>query len=103
VFIFNLFDSDGTPYDTTGCTVEFAVSDYVTPSDVPLIIYDADLDAETSTATVTLYGIDTALLFGRYIYHLFLRDAQGGTHVLGQGALDINRNIYPAAAMAVEE
>lgn len=93
--IFNLIDYSGMPYDATGCSVNFAVSDYVNLGYArPYLSKNGTADA--NTAHVVLLSTETLELpSSKLFYQLTLKDRDGNVEVPARGFFFVKDNINP--------
>lgn len=94
-----LFTIFNAPFNTEGCTGNFAVVDYSDQTGEPLISKPLEFligDDETgikNVASVDLTPNDTLDLDGKYIYQITIKDVDGEAEIPNQGFLWITHNI----------
>lgn len=99
--IFNLYTKEGTPFDANGCTLGFAIINYVNKNGVPILVKQTpDIEIKIgesgipNIAIVNLLPEDTVYFQGRYVYQITVYDSYGETEIPGQGIINIIRNIH---------
>ena len=94
---FNLKQSDGTVFDSTGCQANFAICMYGNKTGTPLIsvtpVFEQDQGGEPSVLHATISSASTKSLFGKYIYQLTIVDRNGKVGIPNQGLMNITKNI----------
>lgn len=100
-FVFNLYTPLGKPFDANGCTIGFAIINYVNKNGVPILVKEApDVEVQLGESgvpnilIVNLLPEDTVYFQGRYVYQITIVDPYGETEVPGQGIINIVRNIH---------
>lgn len=87
------------PFNTEGCTGNFAVVDYSDKNGEPLIskslsfVTGDDKTGMKNIAVVDLLSSDTLGLNGKYIYQITIKDMDGESEIPNQGILLIPHNI----------
>ena len=100
---FDLYSDENKrrPIDLRDGTARFALIDFSNMTGAPLVSKEMDIQinkAQThyNIVRVSLLPEDTVDLFGKYIYQISLRDADGGIDIPYQGIAMIYNNIDKA-------
>lgn len=87
----------GRPLDMSECQADFSIIEYVNKYGDPLVSKTMDvikLDGVNSQLFVSITPEDTVDLWGKYIYQISIKDANGVVEIPNQGILYITNNIH---------
>ena len=92
------FYKNKRPFDLTGCTADFSVVSTNNRMGTPILTKTMtakwnDAGTAGNVLSVTLDPLDTVELYGKYIYEIQIRDADGDIEIPKQGVLYIANNI----------
>ena len=94
-----LFTEAKVPFNTSGCTGNFAIVDYSDKNGEPLVskplsfVVGDDETGAKNIAIVDLLTSDTLGMNGKYIYQITIKDIDGESEIPDQGILLISHNI----------
>jgi len=92
VLKYNVTNEDGSAFSLSGCTADFAISDYSTRA----MVASVEPTASNSLLTVIIPADDTVGLAGKYIYQITVYDSLGNeVQIPNQGLMYIAQNIHP--------
>lgn len=90
---YNVTNEDGEAFDLSGCTADFAISDYSTRA----MVVSVEPTTSSSLLTVTIPADETVGLSGKYIYQITVYDSIGDeVQIPNQGIMYIAQNVNPA-------
>lgn len=99
-YSWDLYNDDGTPFDCEDFTGNFALSNYSSVSDTPVVsksvTFDEGSEGVLNVVKVTLLSSDTINLDGKYVYQLTVKGTNGVNEIPDQGILYIYKNINKA-------
>lgn len=87
------FHTGHRPFPVDGCTASFSVVSFVNKMGTPILTKSMTIRGDNILA-VTLQPADTVNLYGKYIYQISIRDANGTVEIPNQGILFISNNIH---------
>ena len=96
-FVFNVTNRSGEALDVSGMTADFSIGSYTNKTGTPLLSYTPTIrtgdDGIAAVLVVNIPKVDTAGMFGKYIYQITILDVQGRSEIPNQGIMNITRNI----------
>ena len=98
---FNIYrKSKNNPFEMTGFESNFAVVSFLNRGGAPVISKPMTVIANSSGTPdsalhVVLSAAETAMLEGKYVYQVSIKDSSGVSEIPYQGIMIITRNINP--------
>lgn len=92
------FHSNHRPFSLTGCECNFSIVSFTNKSGAPILSkqmssVDNSSGEFDNVLTITLRPSETLALYGKYIYQITIKDANGDVEIPKQGILYITNNI----------
>lgn len=91
-------------FDLVNTSANFSIVDYANKHGTPILSKAMNVSfgetAESNYLSVTIHPAETVELYGKYIYQITLKDADGTTEIPKQGIMYITNNIDKAFTLA---